>query len=121
MTSNDDDDALKARVLQQISDAVDEATQKRIAARRHLQHEEATPQVTDDELLDEMTLRAARMLPADAYLRMLAEADNAARAAKHRLSVLTKVGIERTDITRGQMANALGVNRRTVYKRRDQI
>lgn len=76
---------------------------------------EHTSAMSDAELIE-----MARKLPPGRFVELLEQADNEARAARQRLHVLTQLGIERTDVTQQQMADALGVNRRTVYKRRER-
>lgn len=79
------------------------------------------PPATFDELADEMLVRAARLASPERLIEMLDAADNEVRAAKRRLKILTTVGMERTDVTNKQIAEVLGVDRRTLFKRRDQL
>lgn len=62
----------------------------------------------------------ARALPPERLVELLEQADDEAREARRRVDLLTQLAFERTDVTRQQMADALGVDRRTVYKRRDR-
>lgn len=71
--------------------------------------------------MDDALARQARAMSPENYLVALDDADNAVREAKRRLKILTAVGMERTDVTNRQIAEVLGVDRRTLFKRRDQL
>jgi transcriptional regulator of acetoin/glycerol metabolism len=64
---------------------------------------------------------ALHQLSPEEFLAELDAADNAVREAKRRLKLLTTVGMERTDIPNRLIAETLGVDRRTLFKRRDQL
>lgn len=72
------------------------------------------------ELGDAELTELALMLTPGQLVELLEKADDEARAARRRVDILTRVAFDRTDVTRQQMADALGVDRRTVYKRRDR-